>query len=160
MALACENSAGKWKYVNSCLDFLGTAYVKRQARPEWTYARRSSVTPNLIIWCWLSFANMIVILNSIYFHKDISHYTIPHMRMSCLHRANYFHLKIQLWRTHVISAHASPLHGYTFQHSRNVMRGNNTKWHTFQLDMNSIFGPKNSWAECYGQIIVKIIHWN
>ena len=44
---------GKWKYVNPCLDFLGipdqrTAYVKRQARPRWTYVRRSSVTPTCL----------------------------------------------------------------------------------------------------------------
>ena len=55
MALPCQISTGKWKYVNLCLDFLGipdqrTAYVKRQARPRWTYVRRSSVTPDLIIW--------------------------------------------------------------------------------------------------------------
>ena len=54
MALPCQISTGKWKYVNPCLDFLGipdqrTAYVKRQARPRWTYVRRSSVTPDLII---------------------------------------------------------------------------------------------------------------
>ena len=53
MALPCQISTGKWKYVNLCLDFLGkpdqrTAYVKRQARPRWTYVRRSSVTPDLI----------------------------------------------------------------------------------------------------------------
>ena len=52
MALPCQISTGKWKYVNPCLDFLGipdqrTAYVKRQARPRWTYVRRSSVTPDL-----------------------------------------------------------------------------------------------------------------
>ena len=34
MALPCQISAGKWKYANPCLDFLGildqrTAYVKR-----------------------------------------------------------------------------------------------------------------------------------
>ena len=51
MAFTCQISAGKWKYVNPCLDFLGidlpdqrTAYVKRQVRPGWTYVRRSSVT--------------------------------------------------------------------------------------------------------------------
>ena len=53
MALPCEISTGKWKYVNPCLDFLGipdqrTVYVKRQARPRWTYVRRSSVTPDLL----------------------------------------------------------------------------------------------------------------
>ena len=53
MALPCQISTGKWKYVNPCLDFLGipdqrTAYVKRQARPRWTYVRRSSVTPDLL----------------------------------------------------------------------------------------------------------------
>ena len=53
MALPCQIGTGKWKYVNPCLDFLGspdqrTAYVKRQARPRWTYVRRSSVTPDLI----------------------------------------------------------------------------------------------------------------
>ena len=53
MALPCQISAGKWKYVNPCLDFLSipdqrTAYVKRQVRPGWTYVRRSSVTPDLI----------------------------------------------------------------------------------------------------------------
>ena len=53
MALPCQISTGKWKYVNPCLDFLGipdqrTAYVKRQARPRWTYVRRSSVTPDLV----------------------------------------------------------------------------------------------------------------
>ena len=53
MASPCQISTGKWKYVNPCLDFLGvpdqrTAYVKRQARPRWTYVRRSSVTPDLI----------------------------------------------------------------------------------------------------------------
>ena len=53
MALPCQISAGKWKYVNPDLDFLGipdqrTAYVKRQARPGWTYVRRSSVTPDLV----------------------------------------------------------------------------------------------------------------
>ena len=37
MALPCQISVGKWKYVNPCLDFLGipdqrTAYVKRQVR--------------------------------------------------------------------------------------------------------------------------------
>ena len=52
MALSCQISAGKWKYVNPCLDFLGipdqrTAYVKRQVRPGWTCVRRSSVTPDL-----------------------------------------------------------------------------------------------------------------
>ena len=50
--IALSISTGKWKYVNPCLDFLGipdqrTAYVKRQARPRWTYVRRSSVTPDL-----------------------------------------------------------------------------------------------------------------
>ena len=54
MALPCQISTGKWKYVNPCLDFLGipdqrTAYVKRQARPRWTYVRRSSVTLDLTI---------------------------------------------------------------------------------------------------------------
>ena len=54
MASPCQISTGKWKYVNPCLDFLGvpdqrTAYVKRQVRPRWTYVRRSSVTPDLII---------------------------------------------------------------------------------------------------------------
>ena len=53
MALPWQTSTGKWKYVNPDLDFLGipdqsTAYVKRQARPGWTYVRRSSVTPDLI----------------------------------------------------------------------------------------------------------------
>ena len=53
MALPCQISTGKWKYVNPCLDFLGipdqrTAYVKRQAQPRWTYVRRSSVTPDLV----------------------------------------------------------------------------------------------------------------
>ena len=53
MALPCQISTGKWKYVNPCIDFLGipdqrTAYVKRQARPRWTYVRRSSVTPDLM----------------------------------------------------------------------------------------------------------------
>ena len=53
MALPCQIGTGKWKYVNPCLDFLGspdqrTAYVKRQARPRWTYVRRSSVTPDLV----------------------------------------------------------------------------------------------------------------
>ena len=56
MALPWQTSTGKWKYVNPDLDFLGipdqsTAYVKRQARPGWTYVRRSSVTPDLIIPC-------------------------------------------------------------------------------------------------------------
>ena len=46
MALSCQISAGKWKYVNPCLDFLGipdqrTAYVKQQVRPGWAYVRRS-----------------------------------------------------------------------------------------------------------------------
>ena len=55
MALPCQIGTGKWKYVNPCLDFLGspdqrTAYVKRQARPRWTYVRRSSVTPDLYTW--------------------------------------------------------------------------------------------------------------
>ena len=54
MALPCQISTGKWKYVNPCLDFLGipdqrTAYVKRQARPRWTYVRRSSVTLDLLM---------------------------------------------------------------------------------------------------------------
>ena len=54
MALPCQIGTGKWKYVNPCLDFLGspdqrTAYVKRQARPRWTYVRRSSVTPDLFM---------------------------------------------------------------------------------------------------------------
>ena len=54
MALPCQISTGKWKYVNPCLDFLGipdqrTVYVKRQVRPRWTYVRRSSVTPDLVI---------------------------------------------------------------------------------------------------------------
>ena len=54
MALPCQISAGKWKYVDRDLDFLGipdqrTAYVKRQARPGWTYVRRSSVTLDLFI---------------------------------------------------------------------------------------------------------------
>ena len=58
MALPCQISTGKLKYVNPCLDFLGipdqrTAYVKRQARPRWTYVRRSSVTPDLIIQWWI-----------------------------------------------------------------------------------------------------------
>ena len=53
MALPCQISTGKWKYVNPCLNFLGipdqrTAYVKWQARPRWTYVRRSSVTPDLL----------------------------------------------------------------------------------------------------------------
>ena len=53
MALPCQISIGKWKYVNPCRDFLGipdqrTVYVKRQARPRWTYVRRSSVTPDLV----------------------------------------------------------------------------------------------------------------
>ena len=53
MALPCQINAAKWKYVNPDLDFLGipdqrTAYVKRQARPGWTYVRRSSVTPDLV----------------------------------------------------------------------------------------------------------------
>ena len=53
MAYPCQISTGKWKYVNPSLDFLGvpdqrTAYVKRQARPRWTYVRRSSVTPDLL----------------------------------------------------------------------------------------------------------------
>ena len=53
-ALPCQISTGKWKYGNPCLDFLGipdqrTAYVKRQERPRWTYIRRSSVTPDLIM---------------------------------------------------------------------------------------------------------------
>ena len=59
MALPCQISTGKWKYVNPCLDFLGTpdlrtAYVKRQARPRWTYVRRSSVTLDLTMerTCW------------------------------------------------------------------------------------------------------------
>ena len=56
MPSPCQISTGKWKYVNPCLDFLGvpdqrTAYVKRQARPRWTYVRRSSVTPDLFIDC-------------------------------------------------------------------------------------------------------------
>ena len=39
MALPCQISTGKWKYVKPCLDFPGipdqrTAYVKRQARPR------------------------------------------------------------------------------------------------------------------------------
>ena len=39
MALPCQITTGKWKYVNPCLDFLGipdqrTAYVKRQVRPD------------------------------------------------------------------------------------------------------------------------------
>ena len=55
MALPCQIGTGKWKYVNPCLDFLGspeqrTAYVKRQARPRWTYVRRWSVTPDLVIF--------------------------------------------------------------------------------------------------------------
>ena len=54
MELPCQISTGKWKYVNPCLDFLGipdqrTAYVKRQARPRWTYVGRSSATPDLFI---------------------------------------------------------------------------------------------------------------
>ena len=58
-ALPCQISTGKWKYVNPCLDFLGipdqvTAYVKRQARPRWTYIRKSSVTPDLIKFNGLS----------------------------------------------------------------------------------------------------------
>ena len=53
MAFICQISAGKWKYVNPCLDFLGipdqrTAYVKRQVWPAWTYVRRSSVIPDLM----------------------------------------------------------------------------------------------------------------
>ena len=52
--MPCEISTGKWKYVIPCLNFLGipdqrTAYVKRQVRPRWTYVRRSSVTPDLMI---------------------------------------------------------------------------------------------------------------
>ena len=59
MALPCQISTGKWKYVNPCLDFLGmpdqrTAYIKRQALPRWTYVRRSSVTPDLILGSMLS----------------------------------------------------------------------------------------------------------
>ena len=59
MALSCQISAGKWKYVNPCLDFLGisyqrTAYVKRQVRPGRTYVRWSSVTPDLLITALLS----------------------------------------------------------------------------------------------------------
>ena len=60
MALPWQTSTGKWKYVNPDLDFLGipdqsTAYVKRQARPGWTYVRRSSVTPDLFNeWTTLS----------------------------------------------------------------------------------------------------------
>ena len=54
MASPCQISTGKWKYVSPCLDVLGvpdqrTAYVKRQARPRWTYVRTSSVTPDLVI---------------------------------------------------------------------------------------------------------------
>ena len=53
MAVPCQISTGRWKYVNPCLYFLGipdqrTVYVKRQMRPRWTYVRRSSVTPDLI----------------------------------------------------------------------------------------------------------------
>ena len=56
--IALSISSGKWKYVNPCLDFLGipdqrTAYVKRQARPRWTYVRISSVIPDLFkAICW------------------------------------------------------------------------------------------------------------
>ena len=51
--IALSNQHRKVKYVNPCLDFLGIpdqrpAYVKRQARPRWTYVRRSSVTPDLV----------------------------------------------------------------------------------------------------------------
>ena len=48
-------SAGKLKYVNPCLDFMGipdqrTAYVNgKLVRPGWTYVRRSSVNPDLVI---------------------------------------------------------------------------------------------------------------
>ena len=56
MALPCQISTGKWKYVNPCQDFLGipdqrAAYVKRQVRPGWTsmHVRKSSVTPDLFM---------------------------------------------------------------------------------------------------------------
>ena len=54
MALPCQISTGKRKYVNPYLDFLGitdqcTACVKRQARPGWTCVCRSSVTPDLVL---------------------------------------------------------------------------------------------------------------
>ena len=55
MTSPCQIRAGKWKYVNPCLDFLGipdqrTAYVKRQVSPRWAYIRRSSVTRDLLRW--------------------------------------------------------------------------------------------------------------
>ena len=57
MTLPCQSSAGKWKYIDPCLDFLGipdqrTAYVKRQVRPGWTFVRRSSVTADLLKSMW------------------------------------------------------------------------------------------------------------
>ena len=66
MALPCQIGTGKWKYVNPCLDFLGspdqrTAYVKRQARPRWTYVRRSSVTPDLVTRKMLPFDDVIIV---------------------------------------------------------------------------------------------------
>ena len=74
MALPFQISTGKWKYVNPCLDFLGipdqrTAYVKRQARPRWTYVRRSSVTPDLIMaaaMVWNNSMNPIFTENEIF----------------------------------------------------------------------------------------------
>ena len=81
MALPCQISTGKWKYVNPCLDFLDipdqrTAYVKRQARPRWTYVRRSSVTPTwytmvfeMISHLFQSVATALGIIEKSYWHK-------------------------------------------------------------------------------------------
>ena len=59
MALSCQISTGKWKYVNRSLDFLSipdqcTVCVKRLVRPGWTYIRRLSVTPDLISLLFLA----------------------------------------------------------------------------------------------------------
>ena len=71
MASPCQISTGKWKYVNPCLDFIGvpdqrTAYVKRQARPRWTYVRRSSVTPDLVTRNMFPFDDVIIVLMTFY----------------------------------------------------------------------------------------------
>ena len=87
MALSCQISSGKWKYVNPCLDFLGipdqrTTYVKRQARPRWTYVRRSSVTPDL--------------LTGPLCKEFTGHWRIPGTRASDAELWCFFHLRLDI----------------------------------------------------------------
>ena len=74
MASSCRISAGKLKYVNPCLDFLGipdqrTAYVERQVRLWWTYIRRSSVTPDP---AWISNHTPTKVGKKLFIHSQAS----------------------------------------------------------------------------------------